>query len=242
MTCLSIIPARGGSKSIPLKNISLLAGRPLIDYSVIPAMQSKMVGRVICNTDHADISNHCRTLGADVYNRPPSLGGDDVSVIDVLREMLLALRASVGGLAEDIVLLMQPTSPFVKAEHIDALLEMLTNTPELGSAQTIVRCPHNHHAINQRIVNGHGNLEFRFPEERARAYNKQKKPQHFLFGNLIAFRVDAFLEQNTVFALPGRGLEIEQPYDFDADNAWDFQVADALLSAGLVELPHMGAA
>src|SRR4029079_17501594 len=106
------------------------------------------------------------------------------------------------------------------------------------SGQTIVACPHNAHAWNQRDFDG-GRVRFVYAEERRRGYNKQTKPKHWLFGNLVATRVEALLAGESFFAEPSAAVEIERPYDFDLDTAADVALAEAMIASRNVQLPHM---
>lgn len=232
VTVWALVPARGGSKSIPLKNLLMLAGAPLIDYGVRAAAACPRVSRIICSTDHDAIARRAVELGIDVDRRPADLATDAAPVADVARELL----GRIG--APDILLLVQPTSPFLLPEHIDALIDAMAADPSARSAQTVTPCPHNHHAWNQREVRN-GRVRFRFAEERARAYNKQAKPALHVFGNLIAVRGAAILEGAGFFAEPSAAVEIPSPYDFDLDKPEDAAVAAAMLSCGIVRLPHM---
>jgi hypothetical protein len=87
----------------------------------------------------------------------------------------------------------------------------------------------------------HGWVGFRFPDERRRAYNKQTKPTHYLFGNVVAFRTVAAVEQGIVFADPSLAMEIPTFYGFDCDGPEDFLLGEAMLKAGVVRLPHLDA-
>jgi CMP-N-acetylneuraminic acid synthetase len=227
-----LLPARGGSKSIPLKNLARFAGRPLIDYNVLAARAAGLE-RIVCNTDSPEIAARCRELGVEVYDRPAALGADDTPVLAVIEDWLASLADPPA-----IVCLLQPTSPFLLPEHVTATVAALRDHPEAGSAQTVVPCPHNHHAVNQRVVDD-GIVGFRYPAERAAAYNKQRKAAHWLFGNLVAFRPAAVLAQRQVFATPSRAVPIPLHYGFDLDGPDDVQLGEALLAAGLVALPHL---
>jgi CMP-N-acetylneuraminic acid synthetase len=227
-----MVPARGGSKSIPLKNLVSLAGVPLIDYVVRAAQASGRLARIVCSTDDTEIAARARALGIEVDWRPVGLATDEAPVAEVAREFL----GRVG--VPDILVLVQPTSPFLLPEHVRLLFDAMAADPAARSGQTVTVCPHNHHAWNQReIIDGH--IRFRFPAERAAAYNKQTKPKHYVFGNLVAVRTSALLDGEGFFAEPSVAVEIPQPYDFDLDAPGDVAIAEALILAGVVRLPHM---
>lgn len=233
MKTWALIPARGGSKSIPLKNLVPLAGVPLLDYSVRAAQTAGCFDHILCSTDDDRIKERCRELGVEVDHRPAELCGDDVPVAAVARELLQRVPN-----APEVVVLVQPTSPFLRADHIRQLLDAMARSPEAQSGQTITPCPHNFHAWNQREFET-GKVRFKFVAERQTAYNKQKKPKLFVFGNLVVARVDALLGGASFFAEPSVGIEVPYPYNFDLDTQADRALAEAFLVSGLIELPHM---
>jgi len=235
--CWAIIPARGGSKSIPLKNLAPFAGRPLIDYNIFAGQQAPALERILCSTDSSRIAEHCLSRGVEVAERPERLSGDETPVLDVILDLLESIERKEGAVPEAIALL-QPTSPFILPEQIGAAVEAMLSDPAAGSAQTIAECRHNQHAFNQRVVS-EGFVRFRFAAERNQAYNKQRKPRHYVFGNVVVTRVAAMREQRLIHAEPSVAIEIDWPYDFDADDALDFTLGEALLASGLVDLPHM---
>ena len=237
MRLWGLIPARGGSKSIPLKNLADLGGRPLIDYVILAARAWGQCERLVCSTDHDGIAARCETLGVEVDMRPGDLGGDDVRVADVARE-LVTRRCAGPADGPDWIVLLQPTSPFVRVEHLEALSNSIASAPHAASAQNVVPVPHNHHAWNQRLLRD-GEVSFVHAAERSGAFSKQRKPPHYVFGNLVAVRTRALLDGGDFFASPSAGVVIERPYDFDVDGPEDLVQAQALLAAGCVELPHL---
>lgn len=237
MTIWAMVPARGGSKSIPGKNLIPLAGVPLLDYGIRAGKCSDRIDRIVCSTDDDAIAARARALGVDIAERPAELAGDETPVAEVARELLASERAR-GVSIPDWLVLIQPTSPFLIVSHIAALLDALAARSAARSGQTIVPVSHNHHAWNQRTV-GDGLVTFRFANERRAAYNKQRKPVLYVFGNLIAVRPSALESGDDFFAEPSVGVEIERPYDFDLDGPDDVPVAEALIAHGVVRLPHM---
>lgn len=232
---LGLIPARGGSKSIILKNLAPIAGVPMLSYVLSAAQLSRdQLDEVICSTDHDGMADLCQEHGVAVDRRPYALCGDDVKVADVVRDLLRRLERSSGQLPE-IVLLLQPTNPFVLPRHISRLIALLRSHPEAGSAQTVTSIEHNLHAFNQRVVDG-DSVRFHFAELRAQAYNKQRKPKMFRFGNLVATRSRALLDGADCFAEPSVGFEIPRAYSLDVDGPDDLDLADFLVSSGRVEV------
>jgi CMP-N,N'-diacetyllegionaminic acid synthase len=234
MKAWGFIPARGGSKSIPLKNILTLGGRPMLDYGIKAGLASGRLERLICSSDDERILGPARDLGIDVDVRSHELSGDDVPVAEVVREFLERQSDR-----PDIIVLIQPTSPFLLPEHVGLLLDAFERDPEVNSAHTATLCTHNAHAWNQRTLEEDGRIGFMFAAERKQAYNKQRKPKLHIFGNVIGTKSDALLRGEGFYAEPVAGVEIPFPYNYDLDGPDDIAVAEALLSNGSVRLPHM---
>ena len=233
MQVLGLVPARGGSKSIPHKNIVPLAGRPLISYVIEAGRKSERIQRIICSTDDSEIADVAKGCGCEVLHRPAYLAQDDTHIIDVIIDVLELLEKQ-DQYKPDIVALLQPTSPFVLPEHIDESLKRLADGEDIQSVQTVSRFPHNFHAFNQRQL-ADGLVTFRFAEERAKCYNKQTKPKFYIFGNFLATRREA-LFQRQIFADPSAACEIPYAYALDVDGPDDLELAEWYLSTGKIHL------
>ncbi|MBU1349343.1 acylneuraminate cytidylyltransferase family protein [Patescibacteria group bacterium] len=137
MDILAIIPARGGSKSIPQKNLATLAGKPLIAYSIQAALDSKLVSRVIISTDDPAIASKGREHGAEVpFMRPAELAADDTPDWPVFAHALEWLAANENYTPRAVVQL-RPTSPLRRVHYIDEAVELLLNDPEADSVRSI---------------------------------------------------------------------------------------------------------
>ncbi|MBV9523297.1 MAG: acylneuraminate cytidylyltransferase family protein [Alphaproteobacteria bacterium] len=138
---IALIPARGGSKAVPRKNIAPLAGRPLLAYTAEAALTSPVLDRVLLSTDDPAIAACGRALGLDVpFLRPAEIAGDDTPMIAVIAHALEWLRSEGQGPVEALVLL-QPTSPFRTARHI-AEAVALFRAREADSVVSVVALPH----------------------------------------------------------------------------------------------------
>ncbi len=231
-----LIPARGGSKSIPMKNLTPFVGRPLIDFQILAARSSGSFGRLICSTDHQAIAARCETLGVEVHPRPGHLGADDTPVMDVIADLLEDINEREGAVAECIALL-RPTSPFLLPTHIRWSVNALLADAAAGSTQTAAPCPPNHNAIHQQVIDD-GAIKFRFPAERAAMGKGRAGDKHFVFGNFLVFRTQAALDQRTPFAQPSIPIEIPFGQGFNLSTLDDVKLGQALLAAGLAELPN----
>lgn len=239
MTVWGLVAARGGSKSIPLKNLLPLAGRPMLDYVVRAGQGSGVLNRILCSTDSGRIAARAHALGIDVDRRPASLATDDAKVDDVARDLLERARARGETLPATVVLL-QPTSPFLQPHHIRDLLVFMNQQPAALSVHNVYAVPHNMHSWNQRTVAEDGAVQFPFEAERQRARNKQEKPKLYVFGNLIATRTDALLAGDGFYAKPSYAYLIPSQYAFDLDQSADIAMAETLIASGLVNLDHLG--
>lgn len=124
MRVLGLIPARGGSKGVPRKNVRLLGGKPLIEYTVEAALRAGRVNRVLVSTEDAEIASVAKSLGAEVpFLRPASLAQDDTPMLPVITHATEAVIAE--GWVPDVICLLQPTFPFRRPEAIDACIELL---------------------------------------------------------------------------------------------------------------------
>ncbi len=142
MNILGLIPARGGSLSIPRKNIVLLAGRPLLAYTCEAVLQSKRLTRTILSTDDEQIAEVGRACGVQVpFLRPVELALDETPMVEVVRHAIAWLNDHEGYSA-DLVAVLQPTSPFRRAEHIDDAVALLESSGA-DTVVSVVEVPHN---------------------------------------------------------------------------------------------------
>ncbi len=150
MKTLIVIPARGGSKSIPRKNLADVAGRPLIAYVIEAACAARRAERVIVSTDDDEIASVARQWGAEVpFVRPPELAGDAVSLLPVVIHALHAMDAL--GFRADAVLSAQPTSPFLEGSDFDALITKLEESGA-DAVASVMAVQHEHPFWVKRLV------------------------------------------------------------------------------------------
>lgn len=126
-TIIAIIPARGGSKSLPHKNIRLLNGKPLIYYTITEARKSKYLQRLLVSTEDSQITEISRKYGAEVIERPAALAQDDTPSRPVYQHVIGYLE-EVENFSPDIIVVLQPTSPCRLAEDIDEAIEIFLET------------------------------------------------------------------------------------------------------------------
>lgn len=136
MEVLALIPARGGSKGLPRKNVLPLAGRPLIAHSIQHALDAQTITRTVVSTDDVEIAAAARSAGAEVpFIRPPELAGDLSTDLEVFRHALETLAGE--GYEPELVVHLRPTNPLRRAGRIDEAVALLAADPEADSLRSV---------------------------------------------------------------------------------------------------------
>jgi N-acylneuraminate cytidylyltransferase len=136
---LALIPARGGSKSIPRKNLLRIAGKPLIAFSIEQALASRLITRIVVSTDDEEIAEVARRYGAEVpFMRPPALAQDDSTDLEVFHHALTTLHGHESYTCECVVHL-RPTGPVRLVARIDEAITRLLNATEADSLRSVTR-------------------------------------------------------------------------------------------------------
>jgi len=175
MEILGLIPARGGSKSIPRKNIVPIAGRPLLAYTCDAALSSRALTRVILSTEDEEIAEVGRNSGVEVpFLRPADLAQDEIPAFPVLQHTLDWLHTHEGYKPEVIVLL-QPTSPLRQAKHIDEAVGLLLEKGA-DSVVSVVEVPHQYNPLSVMKIENGRLLPF-LPGEGIQVLRRQDKPR-----------------------------------------------------------------
>jgi len=227
MRLLAIIPARGGSKGIPHKNICLLGGRPLIAYSIDAARQSCAVDRIIVSTDDAEIAQIGRGLGAEVRLRPAALAQDDTPTRDALNHVVAELKAE--GYVPDAVLTLQPTSPLRTAAHIDAAAALFQADPKADSLVSCIEVPHIFHPESVMRRNAEGYLEPFLPQQQP--HRRQDKAPVFARNGAAVYITRTGRLADYVFGGRLIAYLMDPASSIDIDTFEDLQVAEHLLQS-----------
>ena len=221
MNVLGIIPARGGSQSIPRKNLVPLGGRPLIAYTCEAALAARRLDRVIVSTDDLEIARVAQALGAEVpFLRPEALAADTVPMIDVLRHAVRSLEDRDGYRA-DIVVLLQPTSPLRQARHIDETVDLLLRTGA-DSVVSVVEVPHQFTPGSLLRLDGERLAPY---EAGPMILRRQDKPRLYARNGpaVLAVRRQTLLDGGTLYGrdtcgyvmAPEESVDIDGPLDLD---------------------------
>ena len=229
---LAIIPARGGSKGLPGKNLRPLAGHPLIAYSVAAGLQSKLVDRVICSTDSEEIAEVARQYGAEVpFMRPAELSQDSSHDIDFFNHALKELGTT--GYRPDIIVQLRPTDPIRRHGLVDDGVQLLIENPQAHSVRTITEPGYSPYKM--WTVNDSGTLDplLTVPGV-AEPFNlpRQELPEVWWhIGVLDVIRTDNISQTNSLSGIVILPLMVERAASADIDTLDDFERASKLVES-----------
>jgi len=225
---LGIIPARGGSKAIPKKNIALLAEKPLLAYTCEAALESQRLTRLLLDTDDQEISEVGRTCGVEVlFLRPSDLAADDTPILPVIQHALVWLNEQQNFLT-DIVVLLQPTSPLRRAEHIDSAVDLLLESGA-DTVVSVVTVPHN---FNPAAVMRLDEQGFLTPFEAGPLIlRRQDKPRVYARNGpaVLAIRRET-IEQDKLYGDRILPYEMDTASSIDIDTYEDLALAEFWLA------------
>ncbi|MBI4184079.1 MAG: acylneuraminate cytidylyltransferase family protein [Proteobacteria bacterium] len=221
---LAVIPARGGSKGFPGKNLAPLAGKPLIAWSIDAARASRHVDRLILSSDDEAIIRAAREWGAEApFVRPAELASDEAKVEDALLHALDALDRSY-----DYLVLLQPTSPLRTPADIDACLALCEGTGA-PAAVSVVAAPKSPYWMF-RLEND-SRMQPLFPWEAVYHRRQGLPPAYALNGAVYAARVEWFRVRRTFFSPETRAQVMPAERSLDIDTPTDLVLAEALIAA-----------
>jgi N-acylneuraminate cytidylyltransferase len=240
---LAIIPARGGSKGIPRKNIRNFAGHPLIAYSIAAALQSQRVTRVIVSTDDAEIAEVARAYGAEVpFLRPAELAQDSTLDLPVFQHALAWLTANE-AYAPDVVVQLRPTSPIRPVGLVDEAVHILLEHPEADSVRGVVPAgqnPHKMWRIDLQTGQMKNLLDVPGVPEPYNAPRQLLPPVYWQTGHIDAIRPVTILEKNSMSGEVILPVMIDPRYTVDIDSLADWARAEWLVWHGGLEMVHPG--
>ena len=227
MSVLAVVPARGGSKGVPRKNIRPLAGKPLIAHTLLAAQGAGRVTRVIVSTDDPAIADTARAWGGDApFLRPEKLSGDTAAQIDVVIHALHQAER-IDGRTYDAVVLLQPTAPLRQSADIDGALQLLA---ESGCDSVVSYCKveREHPYYMATIEDGRPRPIVPIPP--GLTARQQYPPAYLRNGAIYAAR-RALLVEARAFAGPDTRAYI-MPYwrSVNIDTQFDFALAEFLLT------------
>lgn len=225
---IGIIPARGGSKGIPRKNIKLLAGKPLIVWTIEAALSSDTLDRVVVSTEDEEIATIALEAGAEVpFLRPMELAQDDSPTLDVLQNMIDYLEIKGNSLLDAVVTL-QPTSPLRTSEHIDRAIQLFETDPNADSLVSCIKVPHIFNPQSVMKMEGNGYLKPFFQMEKPPLNRQSKIPVYARNGAAICITKKRNLKE---YICGGRLMAflMDEEDSIDIDTEEDFTAAETII-------------
>jgi CMP-N,N'-diacetyllegionaminic acid synthase len=217
MEVLALVPARGGSEGIPRKNLALVGGRSLLARAIDCARASEVVSRVVVSTDDDEIA--AAAEGAEVLRRPPEVATDDTPMLEVVRHALAALGAP------EVLVLLQPTSPLRRSEHVADAVRLLLES-DADSVVSVVAVPHNFEPGSVVALDGDRIV----PLGRS-APNRHEKPVVYARNGPVVLALRPERLGDDLYGSDCRAYVMDEESSLDVDTPFDLRLADLLLSA-----------
>jgi CMP-N-acetylneuraminic acid synthetase len=221
---LCVIPARGGSKGVPGKNIRIIGGKPLIAHSIAHAKGSKLIDRTIVSTDDTKIARAAKKFGAELpFIRPRSLATDNSSTIDVLLHAMEWMEKKE-KYDFDILLLLHATTPFRSPIDIDNCIKLLfkTKADNVFSVTEAHRNPY----FNMVETGTDGRVSL---SKKGRFVTRQSAPKVFdMNSSIYVWWKDVLKRERSVFTSNTRIYEMPKERSLDIDDMYDFSIARCL--------------
>lgn len=228
MRTVAIIPARGGSKGVPRKNLREVGGVPLVVRAIQTGLAARRVNRVVVTTDDDIIAAMALSAGSEVVMRPHELAADDTPTLPVLAFVLKFLED--GGWSPDAVVLLEPTSPFRTPEVVDACIGKLDD-PTIRSAATVTQLERNPY----NILAVEGDCAERFIREPAGVFTRRQQFSHLkrINGCVYVARTDS-IRAGRLLDEPLRVVEMSAADSINIDTPVDLELAK-FLAAGVAD-------
>jgi CMP-N,N'-diacetyllegionaminic acid synthase len=218
---LAIIPARGGSKRLPRKNILNLAGKPLIAWSIEAGLNSEYIDKVIVTSDDDEILEISRKFGADIIKRPDELASDTATTFDAIKHTVENLKKY------DYIVLLQPTSPLRKEEHIDQAIELLK---EKNADAIVSVCEMDHSPLWSNILPEDLSMKNFLREEVLNKRSQDLEKYYRINGAIYICKTEKLLENKGFFLKENIFAYImDRNSSIDIDEEIDFKIVKALL-------------
>jgi N-acylneuraminate cytidylyltransferase len=217
---LAVIPARGGSKRFPRKNIAPFGGKPLLVWSIILAQHLSTMVRSVVSTEDAEIAAVARRAGADVIDRPADLAGDESAMVDVLIHAAETIRMDGSSFAG--VMLLQPTNPLRPVDLIKEAIARFSSEP-CDSLISISRRPLKIGQVAGGVFT---------PSNPPHTQSRHLPPVFYENGLLYLTKTKTLMEKRGIYGDRALAFETPRPYDdVDIDDPIDVEVGEAILTA-----------
>ncbi len=233
---LVVVPARGGSKGIKLKNLQPLNGIPLVSIVGRVVQRLPWVDRAVVSTDHDEIAAAAQAEGlAAPFRRPEEISGDRIGDWDVLHHALLACE-ELDGCTYDVIVMLQPTSPFRRPEHVEETVHHLLDGA-YDSVWTVSETDSKAHPLKQLVIKD-DLLDYYDPEGAKIIARQQLKPVYHRNGVAYAITRQCLEEQKTIKGKRTSAVIITDPL-VNIDTMDDLTYAEFLLDRGMPGLDEI---
>ncbi|MFA6356746.1 MAG: acylneuraminate cytidylyltransferase family protein [Candidatus Omnitrophota bacterium] len=229
---LALVPARGGSKGLPGKNIRMLSGKPLIAWSIEQALASRYIDRVVVSTESKEIAAAAKKYGAPVpFMRPDELATDKASSIGVILHALGYFSAR--GEEYDYLVLLEPTSPLRAAGDLDsAIKKLVDNSSRADSLVSVGEIRLESPFIAKTITGGY--VAPLIKMKKRNVYRRQQLPKaYFPYGVIYASKVKTLEDKLTFYQKRTMPYFIERWQNYEIDDIYDFYCIEAVLKERL---------
>ena len=228
MKVLGIIPARGGSKGVPRKNIKLLCGKPLLAYTIESALNAKLLTRTILSTEDEEIADIGMGCGVEVpFLRPKELAEDSSPTLPLVLHALENLES--GGEDFDAVCLLQPTNPLRRSADIDNCIELLEKT-EADSVISVLPVPPEYNPSWVYWKGEDGSLGLHTGESEPIPRRQDLRPAFHREGSVYVTRTDVIRTQQSLYGTKILGYEISPEFSSNIDTQNDWQEIEQRIS------------
>jgi CMP-N-acetylneuraminic acid synthetase len=224
-----VIPARGGSKGVPRKNIKLLAGKPLLQYTVEVALSAPALSKVVLNTDDEEIAAVGRELGLEVpFMRPAELALDNTPTLPVLQHTLQWFAER--GETYDALCLLQPTSPLRTKEDIEECVKLMLRD-DLDAVLSVLPVPHEYNPHWVYFLNEEGLLQLSTGEKQPIPRRQSLPAAYHREGAIYLTRSKVILEQNSLYGDKVGGYVMKNPVSINIDTMKDWEEAEKIMAS-----------
>lgn len=173
MKILALIPARGNSKSIKMKNMQLINNKPLIYYTILSALKSKKINKVVVSSENKKILSYSKKK-VNVIQRPKNLSKDSTSTFDVLKHAINFLKKN-NNYYPDLIVILQPTSPFRDEKDIDNSINKFIKNKKADCLISVQQVPHNFEPYSQMIIKKNGYMKNLIKQNFLKTRKQEKK-------------------------------------------------------------------
>ncbi|NJO93476.1 MAG: acylneuraminate cytidylyltransferase family protein [Hydrococcus sp. RM1_1_31] len=220
MVTVAIIPARGGSKGVPRKNVRSLVDKPLIAHSILDAKEAKLVDRVYVSTDDSEIATVSQTYGAEIIQRPDELAGDKASSESALIHAITEIEKV--NISPELVVFLQCTSPIRTGLDIDGAIEKL----QAENADSLVSVSPSHRFLWEEVNGVAKSINYDY---RARPRRQDMQPQYVENGSIYVFKPWVLKEYNNRLGGKIALYMMSEAASWEIDSMLDFEIAQSLL-------------